>query len=70
MDRRGEATIPREDWPALAATIATIVLANAAAYLAGITVVFYTVFAVPVAIVVGLGVNYLIHGTVRLSHMR
>jgi ABC-type siderophore export system fused ATPase/permease subunit len=61
--------IPKEDWPALLSAIATIVVINAAAYLAGITVIFWTVFAVPVAITVGLGVNYLLHGRIRMSHM-
>jgi hypothetical protein len=61
--------IPREDWPALLSAIATVVVINAGAYLAGITVIFYTVLAVPVAIAVGLGVNYLLHGRIRLSHM-
>ncbi len=57
-----QSTIPRQDWPALGTAALIIVIANAVAYLQGVTVVYLTILAVPPALVGAAAVNYALYG--------
>jgi len=55
--------IHQKDWPSLIAGITTLILVDIGLFLAKVTV-FATLAAVPVAIVAGLAVNYLLYGDI------
>lgn len=61
--------IPREDWPALLTISVVVLLANVVAYsirgsvnLPGRSLMYMTIFAVPVGLVAAAGVNYALYG--------
>jgi hypothetical protein len=55
--------IHEKDWPSLIAGIVTLIIIDVGLFFSGVTV-FATLAAVPVAIVAGLLVNYLLYGDI------
>jgi hypothetical protein len=61
--------IHEKDWPSLIAGIAALIIVDVGLFFSGVTV-FATLAAVPIAIVVGLLVNYLLYGDITPHIMK
>lgn len=60
--------IPSEDWPALIAAAAVLVLGNVIVYLNGM-IIYWSVLFAPLAVVAFAAVRYVLYGTIRPEPM-